>query len=71
MAFKIITDRYDGVIDIDYAIPNKRIREFTVNGETVYSEYKNIALEGWQEELRYYVKKYDLDTEFLECRSRQ
>ena len=67
MASKIILDPVDGVIDIDYAIPNKRIREFWVNKETLYNENEGIAKEGWRDKLKYYVKKYDLDSEFLKC----
>ena len=68
MAFKLIIDPVDGVVIIDYAIPNKRIREFSVNKETLYDENGNIAKIGWQERLRCYVKDYDLDEDFLNCR---
>ena len=69
MAYKALCDLENGkfVGIIDYAIPNKRIREFEWEGVTLYSEYEDISTPTWQDTFREVVIKFDLDTEFNKC----
>ena len=49
--------------DIDYAIPDGRVRQFLLNGVMLYDEDKNIALNNWEATLYKLIKKQGFDVD--------
>ncbi len=71
MAYKVLHRKNKIIGIIDYAIPNKRIREFEWDDVILYNEDKNISLPMWQDTLRLAVTEFDLDPEFNKCNTRK
>ena len=49
--------------DIDYSLIDGHVREFVFNGEIVYSEYKRIDCEGWQNVLAHVIDHCELNSD--------
>ena len=54
----------DPLSEVDYSLADGRVREFTLRGQLLYSEYEKVDVEGWKGQLVAFVEEVGLSTPY-------
>jgi hypothetical protein len=50
--------------EIDYSLVDGRVREFTLKGDVLYSEYTGVNTEGWESKLIEFIIARELNMDY-------